>query len=241
MKDEELRDTIKKGHARTPPLIQWLLGYRKISFLIVKWLLKTRITPNQVSCSLILIFLISITLISTGEHILMIVGAILSLFCIYLDMVDGDLARAKSLTSKLGEFLDHGYSYLEEILVPISIISAVFLQTENNYILLLGALIITNRFLYSVGKKNIPQANDLSCQSQNKVNKKSNRIQERILQLIGVKIDYHTLYEVDTRLFIFWLGCLLNQLLFVLLYYLVWSSYEIINMGFMYFKKYGKL
>lgn len=240
MKDEELRKKIKKETPEFPegiPLVIWLLNYRRISYWIIKRLVRTRITPNQVTFFEIMLFLISILLICTGYHFFMIIGAFLNIICVYLDYVDGDLARAKSMTSEFGKKLDAANDHLAAVLLPISMTSALFIQTGNSYILIIGAIIIVNVFFISHHQKNLLLEMEESKKDiQENMFNKLNRIQQKILQVTGVKIGLCTLREVDTRFLIFWLGCLFNQLLFTLIYYLVWSIYEMVNMYFHYRK-----
>ncbi len=222
MKNKELREKIKKEIPEEIGLIAWFFGYRKVSFQAVKVLLKTKIKPNQVTIFEILVFLTSIVLIGSGQYKNMIIGAIMGIFCVYLDYIDGGLARAKGMTSQFGKALDSTSCYLEFILIPLAITSALYLQTKKDFILLLGAIVVVNTFMHFVGRKNI-------------------LYNDKIDQIKAPKsrpnIGWHTLFEVDTRLLIFWLGCIFNQLMYILFYFLIWSFYEIIRMYLIYSKR----
>lgn len=227
MNDEELRKKLKKQVPEELGLVNWLFAYRKVSFWIVKILLKTKIRPNQITIFEILTFLTSMTLVATGEHKYMIIGAVLGPFCILLDYIDGDLARAKLSTSQFGKALDSACFYLEQILIPMSMTCALYLQTRKDFILLLGAFLVINIFVFFVGRKGSTMPRDLTNESRS----------IETTPTPGLKIGFHTLFEVDTRLLIFWLGCILNQLIYVLFYFLIWSCYEIFRMYLAYSKK----
>lgn len=222
MKDEKLRRKIKKEVPEQLGLVNWLFAYRKVSFWIVKFLVRTKIKPNQLTIFEILVFLSSIVLIGLGQHKYMIIGAIMGFFCVYLDYIDGDLARAKGMTSQFGKVLDSASCYLEYILIPLSITSALYLQTRKDLVLLLGAIVVVSTFVYFVGRKDILYNGEINQLETSK---------------LRPNIGWHTLFEVDTRLLIFWLGCIFNQLTYVLFYYLFWSFYEIVKMYLLYSKR----
>ncbi len=222
MKNVKLRERIKKETPETLGLVNWLFAYRKVSFCIVKFLVRTKIKPNQVTIFEILVFLTSIVLIGSGQHKNMIIGAIMGIFCVYLDYIDGGLARAKGMTSQFGKALDSASCYLEYILIPISITSALYLQTRSDLVLLSGAIVVVNTFMYFVGRRNILYDDKIG--------------QMKTLES-GPNIGWHTVFQVDTRLLFFWLGCIFNRLLYVLIYFLIWSFYEIFRMYLVYFKK----
>jgi len=79
---------------------------RKISGAISRVLLKTSVTPNQIT--------IFVTLLGVGAGYLMaqpgywakVEGALLFLLTSILDGCDGEIARAKKMTSRLGGWLD---------------------------------------------------------------------------------------------------------------------------------------
>ncbi len=222
MRDEELKKKIKKGTPEEIGLVSWLFAYRKVSLQAVKILMKTRIRPNQITIFEILIFLVSMILVGTGRYRNMIIGAIMGILCVYLDYIDGGLARAKGMTSQFGKVLDSASCYLEYILIPLSITSALYLQTRKDLVLLLGAIVVVSTFVYFVGRKDILYSGEIN---QLKTSKSR------------PNIGWHTLFEVDTRLLIFWLGCIFNQLTYVLFYYLFWSFYELVKMYLVYSRR----
>ena len=81
---------------------------RKFSGPIARLISKTSITPNQIT--LFRIFVISFfasLFFAQEDYFSSLIGLFLSYSVAFLDFVDGDLARKKSLESKFGDWLDH--------------------------------------------------------------------------------------------------------------------------------------
>ena len=81
---------------------------------IVRYIVRTSLTPNQITIFSLFLALIGSTLFLFEHHILSSVGATLFVLARFFDHVDGELARQKNMTSKLGYYLDYvtgGISY----------------------------------------------------------------------------------------------------------------------------------
>jgi phosphatidylglycerophosphate synthase len=77
-----------------------------LSIRIVRFLYNKRITPNQITVFSIIMSFVSAYSFSIGSNVSCLVGAfLLELFYIF-DSVDGQLARAKGLSSHGGKYLD---------------------------------------------------------------------------------------------------------------------------------------
>src|ERR1700690_1985640 len=79
---------------------------RKISGAISRLLLKTPVTPNQVTLFVTILGIGAGWLMSRSGNVSKIEGAFLFLLTSILDGCDGEIARAKKMTSKLGGWLD---------------------------------------------------------------------------------------------------------------------------------------
>ncbi len=79
---------------------------RRISNLITRWLMKTPITPNQISAFNLLFSAFAAWVVSFGQPISTIVGGILFQFASILDGCDGEVAHIKFKASKKGAFID---------------------------------------------------------------------------------------------------------------------------------------
>ena len=110
--------------------------YRKISNPIVYFLQKTKIAPNQVTSSMIFIGFFACLLFIDIDY--WILGAVLLNVYVILDHVDGDLARAKKVTSEKGYFLDRVSHILMKGLLPLAMSIGLWRHYGEAYILIIG-------------------------------------------------------------------------------------------------------
>lgn len=88
--------------------------FGNIGYLFARVLIKTRITPNQITWIWGGIMIISSILFVFNDWILNVIGGLGWLFAYSLDYTDGCIARLKGITSKRGAFLDlinHSVTY----------------------------------------------------------------------------------------------------------------------------------
>lgn len=87
---------------------------QRIAAVLVKPLVNTPVTPNQVTLLTLLIALIGCGLLALGETIYFAWGAGLFVLARFMDHLDGELARQSGTSSKFGYYLDYaagGISY----------------------------------------------------------------------------------------------------------------------------------
>lgn len=77
--------------------------FRRLSRPLARALVPTPVTPNHVSFAAFVCAAIALGLFIVGANI---AAALVSLFSMVLDSTDGDLARAKNMTSNFGAFFD---------------------------------------------------------------------------------------------------------------------------------------
>ncbi|MDR2846104.1 MAG: CDP-alcohol phosphatidyltransferase family protein [Candidatus Methanoplasma sp.] len=82
------------------------LVYRKIGFLFTRLLVKTNVTPNQITWFWGLSMIFFSLLFVLKDPIFYVIGAVGWIVSFSLDNTDGEIARFKKLTSKRGLFLD---------------------------------------------------------------------------------------------------------------------------------------
>ena len=95
--------------------------HRPVAARIVQGLMHTAVTPNQVTAICCLLGLSAGATLSLGSWPALILGGLLLQLSIVLDCVDGQLARAKGLTSQWGEVLDHTSDDLIFLLVSFAV------------------------------------------------------------------------------------------------------------------------
>lgn len=105
---------------------------RRVATFVAQSLVKTSITPNQVTILTFVIFvpLIFYSLIQ-GTYINNLIALFLIFGYSFFDLVDGLLARMKSLESKLGRWLDGSLGTIYQNLLFCSITIGVYAKTEN--------------------------------------------------------------------------------------------------------------
>jgi phosphatidylglycerophosphate synthase len=79
---------------------------RKISGTISRWLLKTPVTPNEITVTVTCIGVLSGDCMAQAGYAPKVIGAFLFLLTSILDGCDGEVARAKQMISRLGGWLD---------------------------------------------------------------------------------------------------------------------------------------
>lgn len=126
-------------------VMRWFAPY------MVKPLINTSITPNQVTAFMLLFGLIISPLLFQQEYV---VFSILYLFYYYLDKVDGALAIIKKKTSFFGMYLDYLSHALVEPLIYFWLTWGIYFQTRDPVILLCGISLIFfyafNRSMYGL-------------------------------------------------------------------------------------------
>lgn len=79
---------------------------RYVSLAISRFLMKLPVTPNHVTCAAALLGALCGVLVSFGGYLPMLLGALAFQFNSIFDGIDGEIARAKLLESRLGQWLD---------------------------------------------------------------------------------------------------------------------------------------
>ena len=132
---------------------------RRISTRITKYLVENdvNITPTQVSIISFILGILSAILYFTGY---IIYGGILIQISSIIDGVDGELARARNLVSRLGGFTDTFLDRLVNISVFLSISYYLTILYPTNGIVLLITLVALSgdlmvSYLHSIAQKDL--------------------------------------------------------------------------------------
>ena len=111
---------------------------RPIAGLVVKALYLTRITPNQLTISAIIVGACAAAFYSIGEYRATVIAGLLVTLKDLLDSADGQLARAKNLFSRRGRFIDSIGDFLVDLLVFGAITFSLYSKQPSPHILVLG-------------------------------------------------------------------------------------------------------
>lgn len=133
---------------RVDPILSAFI-FRKISRKITSRLLPTALTPNQVTLISMLCGLLSAFLIFLGGYKREILGVIILQIAYLLDVVDGDLARAKNMQSLWGRNLDLISDRFTDALLIIATSVAAFKDLHDTSALLWGAFAVTGYLFFN--------------------------------------------------------------------------------------------
>jgi len=138
--EKTVKERIKK-----PGIFKKLFNF-PLSIPLTKLLVKTSLTPNEITFASLLFFMIAGVLFSLRYFI---PGGILCYLGAMLDAVDGKISRLKFKSSLFGKFLDSISDRLCELSIVIGLTLGIYFST-NNYIFflvgLLSAFFILGRF-----------------------------------------------------------------------------------------------
>jgi phosphatidylglycerophosphate synthase len=111
---------------------------RKLSVHFTRWFVKTSITPNQITLLSFGIGLISAIFFLKGEYLYSIAGVAIFQFSAVLDCCDGEVARIKSMQSRLGKWLDIVCDNIVHIAIFLSIAWSYYVLFRSPFHLALG-------------------------------------------------------------------------------------------------------
>lgn len=111
---------------------------RKISGAISDRLLQTPVTPNQVTIAVTLLGVAAGFVLARPGYGAKLTGALMFLATSILDGCDGEIARAKKMTSRLGGWLDLWGDNVVHVAVFYGLAVGLFKDTGRDVYLLLG-------------------------------------------------------------------------------------------------------
>jgi phosphatidylglycerophosphate synthase len=121
----------------------WLIRRsRHLLFPVMRALVDTRITPNQVTLTGFFIGLGAILCLWQGEYAWTVVGAMLFVLAYLADLLDGMLARLRLQESRWGGVMDYVLDNLVHVGIFTAIVRAVYLKRPEPTVFIMGALIV---------------------------------------------------------------------------------------------------
>lgn len=119
-----------------------LIIFRPISFILVKVIYHTSITPNQISSVALIFGILAGVFYGFGTHTFFLLASASFFICNTLDCMDGQLARLKKNGTKIGRIIDGFIDYVTSISVFIGIgiaMTAITGNALNSWLLTIGA------------------------------------------------------------------------------------------------------
>lgn len=114
---------------------------RKLSRSITRWLLRTPLSPNQITVLSCVVGLLGALCFFPGGYWGPLIGALLLQFSVVLDCCDGEVARIKFLESPLGDWLDIGCDTVVSIAIFLGLGVAVWRDGTTDHALALAGIL----------------------------------------------------------------------------------------------------
>ncbi len=162
---------------------------RPVSARITKYFLKIDITPNQISVLSFILSLLSAAFFSLGNYIALAIGAILTQLSSIVDGCDGEIARLKFKESDYGRWFDAVLDRYADAFLLFGLTIYVLKTGGELPALIIGFLAIIGSFMNSYTAD------------------KYDSLMEKILAPNKTRFRMGR----DTRMFIIFIGALLNQ------------------------------
>lgn len=144
--EKSLLDSLKdKGN--DGPVSRWL--NRPISIRISKFLVNFNITPNQISFFSFVLSMIAAGLFALGNYWFLALGGIIAQFASIIDGSDGEVARLKYLSSDYGGWFDAVLDRYADAFLLLGLTWYVYSQDLSPWALAIGFLAIIGSFMLS--------------------------------------------------------------------------------------------
>lgn len=191
-----------KGKGNDGPVSRWL--NRPISIRLSRLLTKTHITPNQISFTSFILSMIAAGLFALGKYWFLALGGIIAQLASIIDGSDGEIARLKYLSSDYGRWFDAVLDRYADAFLLFGLTWYVYSQNLSPWALVIGFLSIIGSFMLSY------TADKYDSLMKNLISK-------------GPRMGR------DVRVFLIFLGAILNQAYLVLILIAVLMNLETIR------------
>ena len=145
--------------------------YSLLSSKISPFFIRTSLTPNQVTIISGVFGVAGAIMLAMNSYLYLIISAIFIQLYTLLDLVDGDIARAKKMQSYFGMWLDVFFDKLIDFLIIIFLAISVFIKTNDPFFLICGIALMG--FMFSI--QFIMVLNDTYFKSVRKTSKEFTR------------------------------------------------------------------
>jgi len=129
------------SHSDSPIIDRYII--RKISGFITGLLVKTPITPNQVTIISLILGIISAAFFSHGAHTYTVIAGMFYFVSTVFDQCDGEVARFKHMTSDFGKTFDIIVDSIVNAAITIGITVAIYKTNSSSLTIIAGLLAMT--------------------------------------------------------------------------------------------------
>ena len=141
IEDEKKIDQPSASYSDSPIIDRYII--RKISGFISGFLIRTPVTPNQVTIISLILGIISGVFFSLGEYTYTITAGLLYFLSTVFDQCDGEVARLKQMETEFGWKLDIIVDAIVNTVIVIGITIAVYMKMGSVLVIIVGFLTIT--------------------------------------------------------------------------------------------------
>jgi len=181
---------------------------RPLSIKISGLILKTKITPNQISLISFILSFLGAMFFYFGDYVYLIIGGLLVHLSSIVDGCDGEVARLKLVESEYGGWFDAVLDRYADALIIFGLIHGHWILHHNIAIWTIGFIALMGSFL-----------NSYTADKYDAIFRK--RVKEK--EVNGMRMGR------DVRLFIITIGALSNQILITLAILAIISNFESIR------------
>ena len=141
IEDEKKIDQPSASYSDSPIIDRYII--RKISGFISGFLIRTPVTPNQVTIISLILGIISGVFFSLGEYTYTITAGLLYFLSTVFDQCDGEVARLKQMETEFGRKLDIIVDAIVNAVIVIGITIAVYTKTGSILVIIAGFFAMT--------------------------------------------------------------------------------------------------
>ena len=183
---------------------------RRLSWLLTKLIVRTRLTPNQVTWISFIVLLPGLYFLSTGERTNLVIAGILIQLSYTLDCCDDEVSRLKNLTSTKGAWLDGALDRIGEAGLFTALGFGLYRQTGQHTVWLFTFLAFAALFLTHT-------ITLMTAQSLGKGTVKASQEVGRLGRLcswLRIRPSYFRI-GIDLHLMVFTVGAIANKLMWI--------------------------
>lgn len=207
--------------------------YRRLGTKLAEKLVHLPIKPIHITWFYMFLALLGAVFILKGTYLWIALGGSLYQISLFLDFVDGSLARARGIYSELGAWLDNNGGLMIDFLVLLAAIFEEYLRYNLVWILYLGIFAVGTKFLI---RTLYLQSSDIKkFDDERDHTNKINRLKSLAKNPILAELAYTRFSPAGTLFTIF---ALLDKLwLYIILMGLYGTFYYFAAFGLLYYKQ----
>lgn len=204
---------------------------KHFSSKISLFLAESRLTPNQMTIFSLILCLVGVYFLSTGERMNLIIAGIFIFLSKIFDAVDGELARLKDMISELGGWIDGLSDRFKENLIIFAVALGLYNQTGKATIWIYAFIAVISIHMLSIVLEHTGKMDKTILQKT-----QEETIFVKLAKLINIKPQYLAL-QADVYLFITYTLIIFNQLELILWFYIVVMNFYWLAIVFFVYKK----